>query len=275
MHYLRRLYVKKVLIGIASGALCLGAAMAQSDGNTVPASASQSQPQPVNAAPTQAAQPGASAPSGPVTRIAPGSVIPVSLTKTLDAKKARTGEEVVAKVTQDMKSSTGELIFAKDTKVIGHVTEAQARSKEQKESEIGIAFDHAVTKDGRTLTVPMSIQAIVGPQNNNNNDSQSQNSSNAAAPSASPSGGSSRSGMGGSSAANQAAPAAGGGTPSDPQSGGAGRPAINAQTQGVIGISDLTLKSTAANASQGSVMTSERSNVKIESGTMMLLKVSQ
>jgi hypothetical protein len=261
--------VKKVLLGIASGVLCLGVAMAQSGGNTAPAGQ-------MTAPQAQAAQPGASTPSGPVTRIAPGSVIPVALTKTIDAKKARTGEEVVAKVTQDMKTSTGELIFAKDTKVMGHVTEAQARSKEQKESEIGIAFDHAVTKDGRTLTVPMSIQAIVAPQNNNNNDSQSQSTSTSAgAPSAGPSGGNSRGGMGGASAANQAANAAGGGTAGEGQSGGSARPPINAQTQGVIGISDLALTSTAANASQGSVMTSEKNNVKIESGTMLLLRVSQ
>jgi hypothetical protein len=77
--------------------------------------------------------------------------------------------------------------------------------------------------------------------------------------------------MGGSGTANQAPPASGG---SDGQSGSA-RPPINAQTQGVIGISDLSLTSTAANANQGSVMTSVKSNVKIEGGTMLLLRVSQ
>ena len=84
-------------------------------------------------------------------RIAPGSVIPVELTKTVDAKKAKTGDEVIAKVTQDMKTGTGEVIVAKDTKMIGHVTEAQAHTKEQKQSELGIAFDKAVTK-GRDET---------------------------------------------------------------------------------------------------------------------------
>ncbi|HZC23015.1 MAG TPA: hypothetical protein VE866_06730, partial [Candidatus Binatia bacterium] len=59
-------------------------------------------------------------------KIAPGSVIPVQLTKTVDAKKAKTGDEVVAKVTQDMKTQTGEVLVPKDTKVTGHVTEAQA-----------------------------------------------------------------------------------------------------------------------------------------------------
>ena len=51
------------------------------------------------------------------------------------------------------------------------------------------------------------------------------------------------------------------------------RPVINTQTQGVIGISNVTL-SPAPGGAQGSVMTSEKSNVKLESGTILLLKVN-
>jgi len=43
--------------------------------------------------------------------------------------------------TQDMKTPGGEVLVPKDTKVMGHVTEAQPRNKEQKESQVGIAFD--------------------------------------------------------------------------------------------------------------------------------------
>jgi len=52
---------------------------------------------------------------------------------------------------------------------MGHVTEAQPRNKEQKESQVGIAFDRAVMKDGSAMQMPMSIQAIIGEQNNNQN----------------------------------------------------------------------------------------------------------
>ena len=99
-------------------------------------------------------------------KVAPGSVIPVQLAKTVDAKKAKTGDEVVATVTQDMKTNSGEVLVPKDTKVIGHVTEAQARSKDRRQSELGIAFDHAVVK-GDQMQIPMSIQAVIAPQNNN------------------------------------------------------------------------------------------------------------
>ena len=105
-------------------------------------------------------------------RIAPGGVIPAQLTKSLDAKKVKTGDEIEAKVTQDLKSENGAVIVPKDTKVLGHVTEAQARSKDQKESEVDIAFDRAIMKNGTDLTLPMSVQAIVAPPSLNAGNSE-------------------------------------------------------------------------------------------------------
>ena len=211
--------------------------------------------------------------SSSAPKIAPGSVIPVQLSKTVDAKKAKTGDEVVATVTQDMKTNSGDVLMPKDTKVIGHVTEAQARNKEQKQSELGIAFDHAVVK-GDQMQLPMSIQAVIAPTSNY---------SGAAAPETSPSaagGGSASSPMSGSRAgASGASPASqqnypsGAASESSPQ--GEARPAITGNTQGVIGMSDVRLESGSQNSQQGSLLTSEKNNVKIEKGTMMLLRVNQ
>jgi len=61
--------------------------------------------------------------------------------------------------------------------------------------------------------------------------------------------------------------------PRNTQSGRSTYPPINAQTQGVIGVPNVTLSST-QNGAQGPVMRSEKSNVKLESGTMLLLKVT-
>jgi hypothetical protein len=61
---------------------------------------------------------------------------------------------------------------------------------------------------------------------------------------------------------------------SDAQPGTKARPPITAQTQGVVGISDLTLTPAAQNTTQGSVVTSEKNNVKLESGTLLLLRVN-
>jgi hypothetical protein len=268
--------MKRILLTALSGFLFAALSFAQIPSGTA------AQPQPATPPTQQIPEPSAQPQQQPAgqplgtqphnTKIAPGSVIPVQLTKTIDAKKAKSGDEVVAKVTMDMKTSTGELIVPKDTKVVGHVTAAQARNKEQKESQMGIAFDRAVMKDGSEVSLPMSIQAIVAPQQNNP-PSDAENTGNSA-PAA-----------GGSTAASpmgnraplappsqpQPAPASG----SDPQASNSARPTINASTQGVIGIRDLKLEASAQNATQGSVMSSEKNNVKLESGTMLLLKVNQ
>lgn len=264
--------MKTVWISIVSGAL-LAVAVAQDNAAPPPSS------RPSNPAASPSAQqvPG----TQHITRIAAGSVLPVSLTRTIDAKKAKTGDEVVAKVTQDMKSNSGDVILAKDTKVMGHVTEAQPRSKDQKESQLGIMFDHAVAKNGTEMTMPMSIQAIVGQQNNNGSQNGPNSQTNGSSPAAQPTSGASsnsagRPGMAGSSPSYPSASAStGGSTPSDTQTSVGARPPITSQTEGVIGISGLKLTPSAANSSQGSLMSSDKNNVKIESGTMMLLRVNQ
>jgi DNA polymerase-3 subunit gamma/tau len=211
-------------------------------------------------------------------RIAPGSVIPVQLTKTIDAKKAKPGDEVVAKVTMDMKTNSGEVVVPKDTKVVGHVTEAQARNKEQKESQVGIAFDHAVLKNG-DVNLPMSIQAVIAPPSNNGNsgggvDQGAPAGGGATATSSMGGGRSGSTGSAGQSQASASAPNSVPTTGTDNQQQGNARPPINGNTQGVVGISDLKLEA-GQNITQGSVLSSEKNNVKVESGTMLLLRVSQ
>ena len=254
--------MKTFLITVFAGTLMVGVATAQ---GTAPA-----QP------PSPQAPPSASAQAGAPARIAPGSVIPVSLTKTIDAKKAKTGDEIVARVTQDIKTTGGEVLVPKDTRVMGHVTEAQPRNKEQKESQVGIAFDRAVMKDGSAMQMPMSIQAIIGEQNNNQN-TPGGRSSDATPPSGSPSSGSAsgaKPGMAGSAPAPTSS-AGGNDMPSNAQTGKNSRPPITAKTEGVVGICNLTLTPTAANAAEGSVVSSDKNNVKLEGGTLMLLRVNQ
>jgi hypothetical protein len=243
-------------------------------GATQPAqSPAETQPQTQPAAPTGTKASTAGAPAGNPLKIAPGSVIPVQMAKTIDAKKAKTGDEVVATVTQDMKSNSGDVLVPKDTKIVGHVTEAQARSKEQKESQLGITFDHAVVK-GDQMPLPMSIQAIIAPPTNTPNASAGTSEA-PASPSAS-----STSPMGGRPATSGANPSSsaqnspqGGASDAPPQT--AERPPITGNTQGVIGMPDMKLDNNAQNAAQGSIVTSEKNNVKIEKGTFMLLRVNQ
>jgi hypothetical protein len=262
----RTLKAGTVLVGLLSGAL-----LAQ-DATPSAADPKASQPQ-TPSAQTQAQQ------GPPVTsqtnslKIAPGSVIPVQLTKTVDAKKVKTGDEVIAKVTMDMKTGTGDVLVPKDTKIVGHITEAQARNKEQKESQLAIAFDQAYVKN-QQVALPMSIQAVIGQENNDENPN---NAPSGAAPTPGGTGTSASSPMAGRTPTGGAQPQAagapdtpGGGAQQEPGK----RPAINGQTQGVIGISNLSLSQN-SDSKQGSTLTSEKNNVKLESGTMLLLRVNQ
>lgn len=212
-------------------------------------------------------------------RIAPGSVIPVELTKGIDAKKAKTGDPVEAKVTMDLKTDSGEVLVPKDTKVLGHVTEAQPRSKEQKESQVAIAFDHAVMKSGANMPLPLSIQAVISPSvaNGSNNNAPNEGTGQSASQPSSGGGATAtgtRGGMGAGTPPPQA-PGVGAGAPPDSssQAGGRTHEPITGKTEGVVGISNLKL-APAAQPAQGSVLTSEKNNVKLESGTLMLLKVN-
>jgi hypothetical protein len=281
----RRPVMKTLSIVVVAGALLSALAIAQGATSPSTSPAPQAQPsqngvaQPAPSA--QASSEQANAANTKSLRIAPGSVIPVQLVKGVDAKKAKTGDEVDARVTQDLKSGSGELLVPKDTKVIGHVTEAQARTKEQKESQVSITFDHAVMKNGQDVSLPMSIQAIISPQalnpSSNNTDSGVPQSSGAGSTPGSPASGSgaggARAGSGGGAGMNQQqAPM--NTPPSGQSSSGASQPQITANTQGVVGISDMKL-SAAGQANQGSVVSSEKNNVKLENGTLMLLRVNQ
>jgi len=91
-----------------------------------------------------------------------GTALQAELNKTVDAKKAKAGDEVSAKLTQDVKSN-GKVVLHKGSKLVGHVTEAQARSKENAESKLGIVFDKAVLKGGQEVSFNSVIQAVAPP----------------------------------------------------------------------------------------------------------------
>jgi hypothetical protein len=271
-----------------SGVLLGAAALAQSPAPTGPTAPSAAKTTPQrsqasNSAPIQAnhASQAATTPEQGATatladnsdvsdpkRLAPGSVIPVRLTKTIDAKKAKTGDQVVAKVMHDMRSTIGQVVIAKDTKVIGHITEAQPRSKEKKESQLALAFDRTITKGGKEVQISMSIQAVIGQENNQDADG---NDHSGEAPTPEPR--TMQSPMSRPTAAPPTGPPPSADGGEGVQTPRAAPPAINAHTQGVVGISNLSLQQ--VKGDQASVMTSEKNNVKLESGTMLLLKVNQ
>jgi hypothetical protein len=95
------------------------------------------------------------APGQKVTQI----LIPASLTSSVDAKKKKPGEEVVVKTAGNVRLADGTVI-SRGTKVVGHVTEAKARSGGEAQSSLGIVFDKINLSDGKTLAITGIIQAF-------------------------------------------------------------------------------------------------------------------
>jgi hypothetical protein len=230
---------------------------------------------------------------------AAGTTIAATLSKPIDARKAKSGDQVFAKTTQDVRSDSG-VVIPRGSRLIGHVTDAKAKAKGDSESALGIAFDQAVLKNGRQIPLNASIRALAASTNrasasmNDDNFGSATNSSlggdvSASAPRA---GGGLLGGAGnavggatsavgstaggavngvGNTAAGMGANA--GGTLSGATRGAAGQ--LTSQSQGVIGLNGLSLTSAAANSTNGSVITSAGKDVKLDSGTQMLLQINQ
>jgi hypothetical protein len=210
-----------------------------------------------------------------------GAPIDVALNKSLNAKKAKPGDPVTARVTQNTETN-GKVIIPEGARLEGHVTAASARSKGDANSSLGIVFDKAVLKHGETVPVNVSVQAIALPQS----EATAQNGSNTNmdAMSSTPS-----AGMGRGAMASQPqgqmnpnpAPGSYGAAPSTSNtttiSGGPGAVGgLNAQGQltanskGVFGLPGVELASGAA-ASESAKIISTGKDLHLDGGTQMLL----
>jgi hypothetical protein len=88
--------------------------------------------------------------------------VSAELTKRIDSKDAKVGDEVAAKTTSEARMPDGTKI-PRGSRLMGHVSEVQAKSKENHDSHVTFCFDHAVLKDGRDLPVNAMVRAIAAP----------------------------------------------------------------------------------------------------------------
>src|SRR5215475_13090699 len=91
--------------------------------------------------------------------LASGTAANAVLSQSIDAKKNKPGDPVTARTTEATKSD-GKVVIPKGAKLVGHVTEAKARTKGQSESTLGVVFDKAVLKSGEEVPLNMTVQAI-------------------------------------------------------------------------------------------------------------------
>lgn len=103
--------------------------------------------------------PGSAVPAGV---FASGTVLSAELSKSLDTKKAKLNDKIEAKTAIDVLSH-GQIVLPRNTKIIGHVTEAKAHSKASPGSILGITFDRMRLKNGREVPLPLTLQAVGRP----------------------------------------------------------------------------------------------------------------
>ncbi|NDQ57237.1 MAG: TrbI/VirB10 family protein [Acidipila sp.] len=227
-----------------------------------------------------------------------GTTFDAVLSKSLDARKNKAGDEVVARSEHAVKSDS-RIVIPKGAKLIGHVTDAEARGKSQSQSTLGLMFDRAILKNGQEVPLHVVIQAVAAAQSQaspaGGDDNILTPMGGSGATSGSGSGRANVGLLGGAastvgSTAGAATQATGslGSTVGGATNGtlnsavsatGAGgldaKGLLTSTSSGVFGLRGTTLTSQASNGTQGSVLVSSDKNVHLESGTRLLLRAEK
>ena len=293
--------MKRILLVLAIGSLGAWATAAQTTASGQAGASTQSQTTvQTNNSGAQASSNGMASTSGTANAgnnsasISSGSKIDATLATSLDAKRSKPGDEVEARAAEDVKQD-GKVVLKKGTRLVGHVTQAQARAKGQTQSQLGIVFDHAVLKNGQEMPFSASIQALASAQsaaNSSTGDITASGAGMGAAQGSTRGGGGLAGGVASTATSTAAAtsgtvmntassvPSAAGGTMNTAMhSTGAvggltstGRLASN--SNGVFGLEGLSIDSAASSATQGSMIISTTKNVHLDSGTQLLLRTT-
>lgn len=215
----------------------------------------------------------------------------VELSKPLKSKKLKVGDKVKAEVSQDVVSH-GKIIIPVETKLVGHVTEVSARNEEHPESRLGIVFDrillkhHDINFEGvvQAVAPPVIRRSLVDSPSQMLPPSLSGVGSRGSVPTARGASSGGQSGSGGVaslSAITTEAPVTIKESPSPhvDSSTGAVEASSNATSmsigmpQGVTGLKGLSLSSQPSPSTPGPVIVSHTENVKLDSGTQILLHI--
>jgi hypothetical protein len=203
-------------------------------------------------------------------QITPGVVMAAELSKSIDAKKAKAGEPVEAKVSVDLLAH-GQIVIPRNTKIVGHITTVKAHAKDSPDSSVGIAFDRIIMKDGKEMPLKAAIQAIAPPlAYNNYNNAPGGPTAGDTSPQGPPASGNVGSGQMPRTATNTAGSYGMNGPSSGSDTGPNSNhvPVLTAQSQGAVGMNKISLSSEA----DATVIHSDSQNVHLETGTQLMLK---
>jgi hypothetical protein len=144
--------MKPALVAVLAIFLLSGTCLAQA----VPA------PAPAPAQSTLANPAAPATPTAAADKLVSGTIVSVELSKALDARKSKANDKIEARTSMDLLMH-GQIVIPRNTKILGHVTEAKVHSKESPNSTVGIAFDRVLMKNGRELPLQAAVQAIARP----------------------------------------------------------------------------------------------------------------
>jgi hypothetical protein len=206
------------------------------------------------------------APAGKNSALPVGSTIYAALDKSIDAKRAKPGDAIVARVTFPVLAH-GKVLIENGARILGHVTVASSRSKDSPNSQLGMVFDRATLKGGEELPLNLTVQAI-GFEGPLPGEAVQPESNPFPPPSAS------------AQASPRHTPAA---LPPHPQSSDAqeqeqqptvetAHSALDAGSKGAVNLPGLTLTE-GTDPKHGSLVSSGSKNVKLERGYALVLRV--
>lgn len=215
-----------------------------------------------------------------------GSDLVAELNKSVSCKKAKLGDPVKATLTQDV-IAHGKIVIRRGSKLLGYVTEAKARTKEDGESRLGMVFDRALLKGGQEIDFTALVRALAPPVRYGAVDKPDMmgppmmggmNSQSGPQAMSGPLGGTSlsRGSAGSTSSAsgtqNQAAKAAqySAAVYNPPTAEGG---VMGGGSRGVFGIPGIKL-GPASRGERGTVITSTNRDVKLDSGTQLVIQVT-
>jgi hypothetical protein len=202
--------------------------------------------------------------------------VSAELTKGIDSKKAKVGDEVDVRTTSTAKLPDGTEL-PKGTKLAGKVTDVKAKSKEDKTAHLAFSIDHAVLKDGKQVPVQVAVTSVTGPAQSSGETMMP--GGGGSSPGGSPGGGASPGGggsAGGSAGSSSSAPVASSGpvvANTGQSQSSAGGVLKSAQDRVPVGNMPGVVLSGAGGAGSGS-LDAAGDNISLQSGTKLTLNVA-
>jgi hypothetical protein len=200
------------------------------------------------------------------TTNAAAASVSVELTKRIDTKKAKVGDEVDVKTTSPAKFADGTEL-PKGTKLVGKVTDVHPQSNTDKTSHVAFDLERAVMKDGHDVPVHAAVTSMMVSAQPVDNSAMM-----------SPGGGSGGMAGGGGSAGGSGSTSSAPSAPSMPAVSSQDQPAQSAQVAKgpqdrvpVANLPGVVLTSSDGVSSSGSLDSNK--NISLESGTKMTLNL--